>query len=76
MGLSLFPFTAPTLMPMRAAFGEVPLEQFLACVAILTVSAVFTIWLAARAYEMGMMQYGKRLRLADLFRSNNNGKKA
>lgn len=76
VGLSLFPFTAPTLMPMRAAFGEVPLEQFLACVAILTVSAVFTIWLAARAYEMGMMQYGKRLRLGDLFRSSNNGKKA
>ena len=76
VGLSLFPFTAPTLMPMRAAFGEVPLEQFLACVAILTGSAVFTIWLAARAYEMGMMQYGKRLRLGDLLRSNNNGKKA
>ena len=76
VGLSLFPFTAPTLMPMRAAFGEVPLEQFLACVAILTVSAVFTIWLAARAYEIGMMQYGKRLRLRDLFRSNHNGKKA
>jgi len=76
VGLSLFPLTAPTLMPMRAAFGEVPLEQFLACVAILTASAVFTIWLAARAYEMGMMQYGKRLRLTDLLRRNNNGKKA
>ena len=76
VGLSLFPFTAPTLMPMRAAFGEVPIEQFLASVTILAVSAVFTIWLAARAYEMGMMQYGKRLRLGDLFRGNNNGKKA
>jgi ABC-2 type transport system permease protein len=74
IGLSLFPFTAPTLMPLRAAFGIVPLEQFLACIAILTVSAVFTIWLAARAYEMGMMQYGKRLRLGDLLRSKQNGK--
>jgi len=76
VGLSLFPFTAPTLMPMRAAFGEVPLEQFIACVAILIVSAVLTIWLAAKAYEIGMMQYGKRVRLRDLFRSNHNGKKA
>jgi len=74
VGLSLFPLTAPTLMPLRVAFGVVPLEQFLACIVILTVSAVFTIWLAARAYELGMMQYGKRLRLADLLRSKANGK--
>ncbi len=74
IGLSLFPFTAPTLMPLRAAFGIIPIEQFLACIAILTASAVFTVWLAARAYEMGMMQYGKRLRLRDLLRSNQNGK--
>lgn len=74
VGLSLFPLTAPTLMPMRIAFGVVPAEQFLGCVAILVFSAFFTIWLAARAYEMGMMQYGKRLRLADLLRSQKNGK--
>lgn len=74
VGLSLFPLTAPTLMPLRAAFGIVPLEQFVACVVLLTASAIFTIWLAARAYEMGMMQYGKRLRLGELLRSKQNGK--
>ncbi|MEJ2485740.1 MAG: ABC transporter permease [Anaerolineales bacterium] len=74
IGLSIFPFTAPTLMPIRLAFSSVPLEQFLGCVAALTLSAAFTIWLAARAYELGMMQYGKRLRLGDLLRSNHNGK--
>ncbi|MEJ2759109.1 MAG: ABC transporter permease [Anaerolineales bacterium] len=45
-----------------------------ASIGILVVSAVFTIWLAARAYEMGMMQYGKRIRLGQLLRSNGNGK--
>jgi len=74
IGLSMFPFTAPTLMPIRLAFSSVPLEQFLGCVAALTLGAAFTIWLAARAYELGMMQYGKRLRLGDLLRSNHNGK--
>jgi ABC-2 type transport system permease protein len=74
IGLSMFPFTAPTLMPLRMAFGIVPLGQLLGAVGILTASAVFTIWLAARAYELGMMQYGKRLRLAELLRRNNNGK--
>ncbi len=71
--LSLIPFTAPTLMPLRMAFGVVPWVQVLALVGITTVSAVFTIWLAARAYEIGMMQYGKRIRLGELLRAATNG---
>lgn len=74
VALSMFPFTAPTLMPLRLAFGIVPLEQLLGSIGILAVSAIFTIWLAARAYELGMMQYGKRLRLGELLRSSRNGK--
>ncbi|MEN8241222.1 MAG: ABC transporter permease [Chloroflexota bacterium] len=72
--LSIFPFTAPTLMPLRAAFSVVPLWQSITCIAVLSVSAVFSIWLAARAYEMGMLRYGKRLRLTELL-ARNNGKK-
>ncbi len=74
IGLSMIPFTAPTIMPLRLAFGFVPAWQVAACIGILTVSAAFTIWLAARAYEIGMMQYGKRIRLGQLLRSNGNGK--
>lgn len=74
VALSMFPFTAPTLMPLRLAFGIVPLEQLLGSIGILAASAIFTIWLAARAYELGMMQYGKRLRLGELLRSSRNGK--
>lgn len=74
VGLSLFPLTAPTIMPLRMAFGFVPSWEMAASIGILMVSAAFTIWLAARAYEMGMMQYGKRIRLGDLLRSNGNGK--
>ena len=73
VGLSLFPFTAPTLMPMRLAFGSVPWSQVAICIGILTIGAIFTIWLAARAYEIGMMQYGKRIRLGELLRASVNG---
>ena len=69
--LSMFPFTAPTLMPLRAAFSVVPLWQSITCIAVLSVSAVFTIWLAARAFDMGMLRYGKRLRLTELLARNN-----
>lgn len=75
VGLSLFPLTAPTLMPMRLAFGVVPWEQLAVCVAILSVGAVFTIWLAARAYELGMMQYGKRIRIQELLQPARNGER-
>ena len=73
--LSMIPFTAPTIMPIRAAVSNVPLGQMIASIAIIIVSAIFTIWLAARAYELGMLRFGKRLRLADLVRGNGNGKK-
>jgi len=76
VGLSLFPFTAPTLMPMRLAFSTVPGNQLAICVGVLTVGAVFTVWLAARAYEIGMMQYGKRIRLGELLRASGNGGQA
>lgn len=74
VGLSMFPFTAPTIMPLRMAFGFVPAWEMAASIAILMLSALFTTWLAARAYEMGMMQYGKRIRLGELLRSSQNGK--
>jgi ABC-2 type transport system permease protein len=69
--LSLIPFTAPTLLPLRAAFSVVPVWQVISSIAILSVSAVFSIWLAARAFDMGMLRYGKRLRLAELLARNN-----
>ena len=71
--LSLIPFTMPTLMPLRLAFGVVPWSQIALGVVITTLCAVFTIWLAARAYELGMMQYGKRIRLRELLRKSARG---
>jgi ABC-2 type transport system permease protein len=66
--LSMIPFTAPTLMPLRIAFAIVPIEQIIISVVILTVSAIFAVWLAARAFELGMLRYGQRLSIRDLFR--------
>jgi ABC-2 type transport system permease protein len=71
--LSLIPLTLPTLMPLRLAFGVVPWVEIALGVAIMTLGAVFTIWLAARAYELGMMQYGKRIRLGELLRKSTRG---
>jgi ABC-2 type transport system permease protein len=65
--LSLFPLTAPITLPLRAALSTVPLWQCLLSVGILFVSAGLMLWLAGRAFRLGMLRYGKRLTWRELF---------
>ena len=74
IGLSMFPLTAPTIMPLRLAFTNIPAGQLAIGAFILLVSGIGAIWLAARAYELGMLRFGQRLRLAELFKPQKNGK--
>jgi len=66
--LSLIPFIAPTAMPLRVALSVVPIQQIIIAALILIASAVAAIWLAARAFELGMLRYGQKLSLRDLFK--------
>jgi ABC-2 type transport system permease protein len=34
---------------------------------ILVISAIGSVWLAGRAFRMGMLRYGQRLRLKEVF---------
>jgi ABC-2 type transport system permease protein len=67
IALSLIPPTAPLTFAIRTMFARVPLWQSLASIGILTCSAVAVLWLAGRAFRLGMLRYGQRLRLAELF---------
>ncbi len=67
IGLSLFPFTAPTIIPFRALFTHVPGWQIAAATAILVSCAAGTLWLAGRAFRLGMLRYGQRLNWRELF---------
>jgi len=66
VGLSLFPLTALTTYCLLAAFNSVPLLQFAASLSILLVSAAGAIWLAGRAFRIGMLRYGQRVNLREL----------
>jgi len=74
IGLSMFPLTAPTIMPLRLAFTTIPAGQLAVGAFILLLSGIGAIWLAARAYELGMLRFGQRLRLAELLKPQKNGK--
>lgn len=67
VGLSLFPLTAPLTMLMRDGLTILPAWQIALSSAILVLTAVATIWLAGRAFRIGMLRYGKRLKLREIF---------
>ncbi len=68
VALTLFPLTAPVTLPMRSAFGSVPLWQMVTSIGLLTLSAVGALWLAGRIFRLGMLRYGKALTLKEVLR--------
>lgn len=65
--LTLFPFTSLTTFCLRLAFSTWPAWQLVASVGILTLSALGSIWLAARAFRLGMLRYGQRVNWREIF---------
>lgn len=67
MVLSYFPLTAPITILMRMAFTVVPAWQIAISIALLVVFAGLAIWFAGRAFRMGMLRYGKKLSIKEIF---------
>lgn len=67
IALSLFPFTAPISLPLRAAFTNVPSWQIIMTISLLVLIAFGALWLSGRAFRLGMLRYGKRLTIKELF---------
>ncbi len=64
--LSIFPFSAPVILPMRVALSAVPTWQIVTTILILILAAIFSLWLAGRAFRLGLLRYGKRLTLKEI----------
>lgn len=65
--LSIIPLTSPLSLPLRAAFTHIPAWQVALSLGLLFASAVLAVWLAGRAFRLGMLRYGQRLRLKEIF---------
>jgi len=63
---SLFPFTSPITMTMRAGFSTVPAWQLILSITLLFITAAGSLWLASRAFRLGMLRYGKKLSFREL----------
>ncbi|MBN1262262.1 MAG: ABC transporter permease [Anaerolineae bacterium] len=66
VAFSLFPTTSFITILMRWGFGVIPFWQLAVSWTLLVASAVASIWFAARAFRIGMLRYGQRLRLKGL----------
>lgn len=59
--LSLFPLTAPMTIILRVGFTVIPVWQLIISITLLFASAIGALWLAGRAFRMGMLMYGQKL---------------
>jgi ABC-2 type transport system permease protein len=66
--LSLIPLFAPTLMPMRLAFGGVPGWQVGLAVVLVVLLIPALVWLSGRIYRNAVLRTGARVRLREALR--------
>ncbi len=64
---SMIPFTSPIVMLMRIPFG-VPWWQIAISMALLIVTFLIVIWLAAKIYRVGILMYGKKPSYKELYK--------
>lgn len=67
MWCSYIPFTSPIVMMVRIPYGIAMWEIF-SSVALLYGTAFTFVWLAGRIYRRGILMYGKKVSILDIFR--------
>lgn len=58
--MTMLPFSAPVLMPLRMATVQVPAWEIGVAIGGMLAACAAAIWVAARIYRVGLLMYGKR----------------
>lgn len=66
--LSLIPFTAPFVMPVRWSMASVPMTELALSLASMIAGLVLVVWVAGKIYRTGILMYGKKPSLREVFR--------
>jgi ABC-2 type transport system permease protein len=64
---SLFPLFSPIIMPARLAFDP-PWWQIVLSILLMLLTVWFFIWLTSRIYRVGILMYGKKVTLREMFK--------
>jgi ABC-2 type transport system permease protein len=66
--ISLVPFFSPILMPVRLVTEAPPAWETLLSLLLSGACAVGLVWVAARVYRVGILMYGKRATIPEVWR--------
>ena len=66
--MSMLPFAAPIMMPMRMSLIAVPAWEIAVSMIGMVVACLAAIWFSARIYRVGLLMYGKRPTVRELFK--------
>ncbi|MFN2221513.1 MAG: ABC transporter permease [Candidatus Promineifilaceae bacterium] len=66
--LGILPFTALLSTGFRSIFTDIPYWQIALSATVQTLCAFGALWLASRAFRLGMLRYGQRIQIRELFR--------
>jgi ABC-2 type transport system permease protein len=66
--LSMVPFFAPILMPVRMAVLHIPFWQLGLTIALMVLTFVVLIWMSSRIYRTGILMYGKKASFRELWK--------
>ena len=66
--MSFIPFFAPFVMPVRWSMASVPMSQLMISLAMMIVGLIVVAWIAGRIYRTGILMYGKKPSLREVFR--------
>jgi ABC-2 type transport system permease protein len=68
VALSLFPPTAPMIVPARAAQDALPAGELVASLALMLAGTALLLWIAARIYDRAALRMGAPLKLRQALR--------
>ena len=66
--MSMLPFSAPIMMPMRMSLVAVPAWQLAVSLGGMVTACFAAIWFSARIYRVGLLMYGKRPSFRELLK--------
>ena len=65
---SLIPFSAPIVMPVRAATSDIAATDLTLSLGLMITATLLAMWFAGRIYRIGILMYGKRPSMKELWR--------
>ena len=66
--ISIAPFTAPMVMPVRILVETPPFWQIGLSILINVAAILALVWAASKVYRVGMLMYGKRATVPEVWR--------